>query len=208
MTHRFLEYLILAPPFLLAVTFHEFAHGYVAGRLGDPTAKEAGRLTMNPLRHLDPLGVLAFFIVKIGWAKPVPVNPARLGDPARDMLYVSLAGPAGNLVLAAASVAGLKVLALAGGLLPYSFTYPAMRMAAASVWINIVLAVFNLVPIPPLDGSELLMRVLPRGMAAGYARTAPFGFIILLALFYTGILPRLLAPFLALASWLVRAAVS
>ncbi len=205
MRHRILEFLLLTPPFLLAITFHEFAHGYAAFRLGDTTARDAGRLSMNPLRHLDPIGVIAFFIVKIGWARPVPVNPARLNNPARDMLYVSLAGPAANLLLAAASAAVLRMLALTAGILPQSFVYPAVNMAAASVWINIVLAVFNLVPIPPLDGSELLMRILPADLARGYARLAPFGFIILLVLFYTGILPRLLAPFLNLADQLVRA---
>ncbi len=204
MNQKILEFLLLAPPFLLAITFHEFAHGYVALRFGDPTARDAGRLTMNPLRHLDPIGVLAFFIVKIGWAKPVPVDAARLKNPARDMLYVSLAGPAANLILAAASVVVLKTLALCAAFLPYSFVYPAVNMAAASVWINVVLAIFNLVPIPPLDGSEILMRILPHELARGYARIAPFGFIILLVLFYTGILPRLLSPFFALARWLVE----
>lgn len=208
MRHRILEFILLTPPFLLAITFHEFAHGYVAFRLGDTTARDAGRLSMNPLRHLDPIGVIAFFLVKIGWAKPVPVNPARLRDPARDMLYVSLAGPGANLLLAAASVAGLKALAFSAGFLPRAFVYPAVNMAAASVWINIVLAVFNLVPIPPLDGSEILMRVLPADLARGYARLAPFGFILLVVLFYTGILPQLLAPFLSLADQLVRASLS
>ncbi len=204
MNQKILEFLILAPPFLLAITFHEFAHGYVACHFGDTTAKDAGRLSMNPLRHLDPLGVIAFFIVKIGWARPVPVNPARLSNPARDMLYVSLAGPAANLILALASVVALKGLALAAAILPQSFISPAVNMAAASVWINIVLAIFNLVPIPPLDGSEILIRTLPYEMARSYARLAPFGFILLLALFYTGILPRLLSPFFALARWLVQ----
>jgi len=208
MSHRILEFFLLAPPFLLAITFHEFAHGYVAFRLGDTTARDAGRLTMNPLRHLDPLGAIAFFIVKIGWAKPVPVNAARLKNPARDMLYVSLAGPAANLILAVASAAVLRMLALTAGILPQSFVYPAVNMAAASVWINIVLAVFNLVPIPPLDGSEIVMRLMPPELARGYARIEPFGFLILLALFYSGILPRLLAPFMAFADRLVAASLS
>jgi len=208
MHQKILELLLLAPPFLLAITFHEFAHGYVAMRFGDHTAEEAGRLSMNPLRHLDPLGVIAFFIVKIGWAKPVPVNAARLRNPARDMLYVSLAGPGANLLLAVSSEILIKILALLAGLLPNAFVYPAVNMAAASVWINIVLAIFNLVPIPPLDGSEILIRLLPHEMARNYARLAPFGFILLLVLFYTGILPRLLSPFFGLAHWLVRASLS
>ena len=124
MHQKILELLLLAPPFLLAITFHEFAHGYVAMRFGDHTAEEAGRLSMNPLRHLDPLGVIAFFIVKIGWAKPVPVNAARLRNPARDMLYVSLAGPGANLLLAVSSVILIKILALLAGLLPTPSSTP------------------------------------------------------------------------------------
>ncbi len=105
-----LQIIILAPPFLFALTVHELAHGYIAYRLGDPTAKEAGRLTMNPLKHLDPLGVLAFIIMKIGWAKPVPVDPRYFRNPRKDMLSVALAGPASNLLLAIASALLLQVL--------------------------------------------------------------------------------------------------
>lgn len=108
MNHFITELLLLAPPLLFALTFHEFAHGLVAYRLGDPTAKAAGRLTLNPLKHLDPLGTIAFFFIKIGWAKPVPVNPGYFKNPKKDMLWVALAGPATNLVLAVVSAALTK----------------------------------------------------------------------------------------------------
>lgn len=196
------EIIILAPPFLFAVTFHEFSHGYVAYRLGDPTAKQAGRLTLNPVKHLDPLGVIAFFIMKIGWAKPVPVNPVYFSNPRQGMLLTALAGPASNLVLAVASAVVLKLLA-AASFLPLAFLKPAVMMLGASVWINILLAVFNLIPIPPLDGSRIMAGVLSPEQARAYMRLEPFGFIILLGLFYTGIIPKLTWPIIMYANRLL-----
>jgi len=197
---RFIQQLvILAPPFLLALTFHELAHGYVAWRLGDPTAKNAGRLSMNPLKHLDPWGVLAFIIMKIGWAKPVPINPNYFKNPQQGMLQVALAGPAANVVLAITSTILVKI-ALQLTMLPMFFLKPLVGMLIASVWINIMLAVFNCLPIPPLDGSKVLMGLLPPQTARRFAQLEPFGFIILLVLFYVGIIPKIIMPIISLAN--------
>lgn len=194
---------ILAPPFLLAITFHEVCHGYVAYRLGDPTARDQGRLTLNPLKHLDLLGVIAFIIIKIGWAKPVPVNPAYFRDPDKGMLYVSLAGPGSNFVLAVASSIAARLFLPVAGLLPQAVASPLLQMLAASVWINIVLGIFNLVPIPPLDGSKIVMGLLPRELADAYRKLEPFGFVLLLLLFYTGIIGRVIRPLIDLAYSLI-----
>ena len=187
------QLIILAPPFLFAITFHELAHGYIAWRLGDPTARDAGRLTMNPLKHLDPLGVLAFIIMKIGWAKPVPVNPVYFKDPYKGMLLVSLAGPGANMILAVISAMLVRML-LMFPLLPMYLLRPIAEMLAASVWINVMLAVFNLLPVPPLDGSKILMGVLPKDMARSYEKLEPFGFIVLLLLFYLGVISSIIMP--------------
>jgi Zn-dependent protease len=184
---------ILAPPFLLALTFHELAHGYVAYVLGDPTAKNAGRLTMNPLKHLDPYGVLAFIILKIGWAKPVPVNPRYFKNPQKDLLLVALAGPVSNVFLALLSALLLKV-ALFAPFLPSFLLNPLGYILMASIWINVMLAVFNLLPIPPLDGSKILMGFLSPQHAEKYARMEPYTIIVLLLLFAVGILGKVILP--------------
>jgi len=184
---------ILAPPFLFALTMHELAHGYVAYQLGDPTAKNQGRLTLNPLKHLDPLGVIAFIIMKIGWAKPVPVNPNYFKNPQQGMLLVALAGPGSNVVLAIASAFLAKFFVLFD-MIPLFILQPLVSMLVASVWINIMLAVFNCLPIPPLDGSKVLMGLLPPSALRSYMKLEPFGFILLLILFYTGIIPQLIMP--------------
>ena len=197
------EIIILAPPFLLGLTVHEYAHGYVAYRFGDPTAKAQGRLTMNPIKHIDPIGALAFIIMKIGWAKPVPVNPAYFKNPARDMLWVSFAGPGANMLTAIASGIILKLMLLLTGIVPMFIFMPVAKMLAASVWINVMLGIFNLVPIPPLDGSKIVVGLLPSEMAAAYAKLEPFGFVILLVLFYTGVISKVFLPLINFAQGLI-----
>ena len=190
------QLILSAPPLLFALTCHELAHGYVAWKLGDPTAKEQGRLTMNPLKHLDPLGVLAFFIMKIGWAKPVPVDPRYFRNPQQGMLLTALAGPVANILLAIVSAVLVKILGAipVSSHLMYNLIKPIYDMMLVSVWINVMLAVFNFLPIPPLDGSKVLMGILPPEQAMGYARLEPYGFIILLVLFYMGIIGKVIMP--------------
>ena len=202
LNHFIQQLIILAPPFLFALTFHELAHGYVAWHLGDPTAKNEGRLTLNPLKHLDPLGVIAFIIMKIGWAKPVPVNPGYFKDPQKGMLLVALAGPAANIVLAVVSAILVKFL-IQLPFIPMFILKPMVGMLAASVWINIMLAVFNCLPIPPLDGSKVLMGILPPDVARSYARLEPFGFILLLILFYAGLINKVIMPIINAANTLL-----
>ncbi len=201
--HFIQQFIILAPPFLFALTIHEFSHGYIARYLGDPTAENQGRLTLNPLKHIDLMGVICFFLIKIGWAKPVPVDPRYFKNPQRDMLWVSLAGPASNLFLAIASAVLIKFVMFFSSILPSFILYPLVQMVGASVWINIMLAVFNLVPIPPLDGSKILMGLLPPSQARTFAKLEPYGFIILLILFYSGFLPKIIFPIISFAQKLI-----
>lgn len=200
-----LKIIILAPPILLALTLHEYAHGYVAYRFGDPTAKSIGRLTLNPLKHLDPIGTLAFFLINIGWAKPVPVNGAFFQNPRKDMIWVALAGPLTNLFLAIASAIMAKIILIAAQSAPESFLVlfvlrPLFIMAEASVWINLVLCIFNFLPIPPLDGSRILMGVLPEDTARTYASFERYGFVVILILAFTGILGKMIFPVINFAS--------
>lgn len=202
------ELIIIAPPLLLALTLHEVAHGYVADRLGDPTARLAGRLTLNPLKHLDPIGTIAFFLIKIGWARPVPVNAAYFRNPRQDMLWVALAGPVTNLVLAVVSAILTRAVWLLMEVVPSAqivaaVLVPFQAMLVAGVWINLVLCIFNFLPIPPLDGSRILAGILPPALAAAYARIEPLGFIVILVLAFTGILSRIIVPIIDLAHGLL-----
>lgn len=201
------EIILLAPPLLLALTLHEFAHGYVAFKLGDPTAKTMGRLTLNPIKHLDPVGTLAFFFIKIGWAKPVPVNPVFFKNPKKGMLWVALAGPATNLALAIASAFLAKLLWLLSALLPPStlidaFLVPLNAMCIASVWINLVFCIFNFLPIPPLDGSRILTGILPNNMAIAMLKAERYSFVLLLILivFFSDSLSKVIFPIINFAN--------
>jgi Zn-dependent protease len=186
---------LLAVPILLAVTVHEVAHGWVANKLGDPTARLAGRLTLNPFKHLDPIGTLVFVITRmVGWAKPVPVNPYNLRNPQRDMIWVAAAGPAANILLASGFA---LIYHIFNNWLDFSVgpvTTPVVAVAQLGVYINLGLATFNILPIPPLDGSNILMGILPRDLAIQYERITPYGFIILLILIFTNLVSTVLFP--------------
>jgi len=186
--------IVLAPPLLLAITLHEVAHGWVALRCGDTTAQAQGRLSLNPLRHVDPIGtvlvpgllaVLGGFI--FGWAKPVPVNYYRLRQPKRDMALVALAGPLSNLLMAL----GWGLVALIGHGLRDTVSAigePLLLMGIAGIDVNVMLGVLNLLPIPPLDGSRVLVGMLPDRFGAAIARVEPYGLLILLVLLVSGVL--------------------
>ncbi len=193
---------IMLIPALFAVTLHEVAHGYVADRFGDPTARILGRLTLNPVKHLDPIGTLALLFFGFGWARPVPVNSNNLGRPRQDMVWVALAGPLTNFSMALVSAIVLRVLALIGdsGIATgAAFLEPLELMAAFSLYINVILGVFNLIPIPPLDGGRVMTGVLPSAPARTLARLEPFGFIIVIFLvFFTDLWRLVLAPIISL----------
>lgn len=202
---------------LFAITIHEAAHGWAAKKMGDPTAYSLGRVTLNPLAHIDPIGtvLLPLMLVIIGappfgWAKPVPVNPLNLRNPRRDNLWISAAGPFSNLTVAALALVGivflkilspnvsqfLKAFLLGRGALPRGF-YPLEGLALIlffGVLVNTYLAVFNLIPVPPLDGSGVLMGLLSEEAAAKYDRIRPFGFLIVIGLIYLGLLNLIIQP--------------
>ena len=187
-----LQQLVLTiPAILLAITFHEVAHGWTADKLGDPTARLAGRLTLNPLAHLDPIGALMLIVVKFGWAKPVPVNPYNLRRPLRDMVWVAAAGPTANFLLAALSLVAFRWSV--GFELPF-VTVPFRELCRWSYIINLNLAAFNLIPIPPLDGSQILKGFLPRGALLSYERLEPYGFIVLVLFLMSGASGIVLGP--------------
>ena len=179
--------LLIAPPILLALTFHEYAHAYAAHRYGDDTAQKSGRLTLNPLRHLDPLGTIMIFLVHFGWAKPVPVNPYNLRNPKKDMLWISAAGPLSNMFLAL--VSGLLFRLLSNfTATPGRDTLPGLLVLVLflSMKINLALAIFNILPIAPLDGSKILYGLLPPGFGKMIFALERYGPFILIGLIIFG----------------------
>lgn len=192
---------IWALPVIFAITLHEVAHGWVASKFGDQTARLQGRLTLNPIKHIDLVGTVIVPLLMLlvsnfifGWAKPVPVDPRNLKNPRRDMAYVAAAGPVSNLAMALFWAALAKIgtlLALSGhAWLGVPLTY----MGGAGIMINVVLGVLNFIPIPPLDGSKVVMSLLSPAAARQYSMIEPFGFFILVALLVSGILSYILGP--------------
>jgi Zn-dependent protease len=194
---------LYAIPGIFAITLHEAAHGYAARHFGDLTAYHAGRITLNPMRHIDPMGTIVIPVLILiasqgkyafGWAKPVPVNFGRLRNPKRDMLWVAAAGPGANLLMAI--LWALVIKAMQGVPTNY-FTEPVLLMARGGIIVNAVLMVLNLLPLPPLDGGRIAVSLLPRGLAYRFARVEPFGMIILLVLMLLGVLGKVMWPLIA-----------
>lgn len=196
---------------LVAITFHELAHGYVAFRLGDPTAKLLGRLTINPIAHIDIFGTIIMPIMLFvltsgqfyfGYAKPVPINPMNFRNPRKGMALSAIAGPVTNLLLAFVSVIVLRVIltplaSFAPEIIKETVLKPILLILSASVVLNVVLAAFNMIPIPPLDGGRVMTGLLPAKQAISFSRIEPFGFIIVLVLIYTGVANMFIMPFIS-----------
>lgn len=192
---------VYAIPVILAITLHEAAHAFVASRLGDPTARALGRVTLNPFKHVDPIGTLLVpavillasralgFPLLFGWAKPVPIIASNLRSPRRDMGLVAAAGPLANLLMAL----GWAVVFRLAPVLPAAEEYITM-MAGGGIVVNIALAVLNMMPVPPLDGGRIVASLLSARLAAAYSRLEPYGLIILLALLATGVLGDIVMP--------------
>lgn len=204
----FRQIIVSAFPILIAITFHELSHGLVANKLGDPTAKIMGRLTINPIAHIDLIGTILMPLMLIiltngqfvfGYAKPVPINPMNFRNPKKDMAISAAAGPITNILLAIASMMILKfIIAPLSLLLPESLSITVMKplimIFTSSVIINVVLAVFNMIPIPPFDGGRVLIGFLPHKQAVSFSRIEPFGFIIVIILIATGIANYFVIP--------------
>lgn len=198
---------IWALPVIFAITLHEAAHGYAAMRYGDKTAWMLGRVTLNPIKHIDLIGTVLVPLTILlmskmfgggfmlfGWAKPVPVNYANLRNPKRDMLWVAAAGPASNLFMALIWALVIKIGANSGG----AFAQPMVLMGAAGIYINAILMALNLLPLPPLDGGRIAVSLLPRRYAYNLARVEPYGFYILLALMYLHLLGLFMWPLISM----------
>lgn len=202
-----------AVPVVFAITLHEAAHGFVARQFGDQTAYMLGRVTLNPLKHIDPIGTIAVpgFLIAVsvltraplfifGWAKPVPVNFGNLRHPKRDMLWVAGAGPCANFVMALAWALLLKAAA-PGGMIDSDGLF---EMAKAGIDVNLVLMALNLLPIPPLDGGRIAVSLLPGPIAYRYSRLEPYGFMIVIALLATGVLNYLMLPVMRAGEYAIR----
>jgi Zn-dependent protease len=202
---------IAALPVIFAITLHEAAHGYAARHFGDLTAWQAGRISLNPIRHIDLIGTIVVPVSILllsagnflfGWAKPVPVNFGRLRHPKKDMFWVAAAGPAANLFMALLWAGVMKFVEAAPDNV---YSLPMARMADVGIDVNLVLMSLNLLPIPPLDGGRITVSLLPQRLAWKFARIEPWGFPILLLLLFTGILSSILSPILGLLRLLVAA---
>jgi len=187
--------------FFFAVIIHEYAHGWVAWKLGDSTARIMGRLTLNPIAHIDPIGTIflpLFLIIThspvlFGWAKPVPVDFFNLNNPKKDMVWVGIAGPAANIIFAIALSLLLKLCRGQACLSPTA-NYFLISVITSAIMANLVLAVFNLLPIPPLDGSRVAMGLLPYNIGSEYAKIEPYGFIIIFGLLWLGVINSIIWP--------------
>jgi Zn-dependent protease len=187
-----LAFILIAIPLLYSIIFHELAHGWVAYRMGDPTAKLLGRLSLNPLKHLDPVGTIMLFVFGFGWAKPVPVNFGRLRDRRKGMIWVSAAGIITNMLLAFSALFLTRLLSLPPSSMPAELLYYLAQ-------INIMLAAFNLIPLPPLDGSKILMGFASPNVQNFFFRIERYGLFIVIALLYFGILN----PVIGFFQWMI-----
>ena len=203
----FISFIVL----LFSLTVHEMAHAWTADRLGDPTARLLGRVSLNPIVHADPIGTVLFPLIAlvsgaplIGWAKPVPVSSGRLGNPRRDFILVAAAGPASNLLMAFAAAGVLSVLPISPQTLgEANISVPVATILSQGMRLNVLLAVFNLIPIPPLDGGNVLAGLLPYRLAASFNRLRPYGFLLLYALIFSGGFNYLvIPPYRLIVSWL------
>jgi Zn-dependent protease len=203
----FISFIVL----LFSLTVHEMAHAWTADRLGDPTARLLGRVSLNPLVHADPIGTVLFPLIAlvsgaplIGWAKPVPVNTRQLAHPRRDFVLVAAAGPASNLVMAFAAALVLSFLTISPQTQgETNVSVPVATILGQGMRLNVLLAVFNMIPIPPLDGGNVLAGLLPYSLAAGFNRMRPYGFLLLFALLFSGGFDYLvIPPYRLIVSWL------
>ena len=204
-TDTLIQFLFVVPCVLIALTFHEFAHGYMAYKLGDPTAKNFGRMTLNPLKHLDPIGTICMIFFHFGWAKPVPINSRYFKKPRRDMALTAAAGPIMNFILALFGVLVCRILTKIFVAFPaqsdfvYYIQYAALTLFSYFHMLNLSLGVFNLIPIPPLDGSRIFYIFLPQKWYFGVMKYEKYIQLALLVLLWTGLLSR---PLSAAVSWI------